>query len=93
MSKVIKKENYSIVIIPKTDIYGISLSESTQERDRKEMVEQIKRHVDNVHDVYIDCDTYEACSFCGYNWEVDETGAPLCCTKAINEYNEQKITA
>lgn len=92
MSKVTQKSNYRVVIEPVTHIYGIELRKETVDRDLKDIMEQVKRHVDNVHSVYIDYDKDEVCSHCGYSWEVDEeTKEPLCCQKAIDEFNEQKV--
>lgn len=65
-----------------------------------EIEEEIKRHVDNVGYISVEYDTEERCSHCGYRWEVSEDdndsdfpkGTPMCCQKAIDEYNEQKST-
>lgn len=90
MGRITQKSNYRVVIEPKTHIYGISLSQSTVDMDLKEIVEQVKRHVDNVHSVYIDYDKEDVCSDCGREWELDEeTGEPTCCDSAIAEHNEE----
>ena len=90
MSKITQKSNYRVVIEPVTHIYGIELSKHTVDRDLSDIVEQVKRHVDNVHSVYIDYDKEDVCSFCGREWELDEeTGEPTCCDKAIYEHNEE----
>lgn len=39
----------------------------------------------NVERVYED-----QCSFCGYKWETDEHGEPLCCSKAQEEWKQQQ---
>lgn len=28
----------------------------------------------------------DQCSFCGYTWDTDDNGCPLCCQKAIDEW-------
>ena len=28
----------------------------------------------------------EQCSYCGYEWETDDDGVPVCCQKAIDEH-------
>lgn len=34
---------------------------------------------------------YEAqCSFCGYSWETEDNGCPVCCQKAIDEWEEEQ---
>lgn len=85
MSKIIEKSKYRVVVEPKTYVHGIKLS--SIESDCKYMVDQIKRHIDNVDTVTIDYDTREVCSHCGYEWETDpENGEPICCEKAIIEF-------
>lgn len=32
----------------------------------------------------------EQCSHCGYEWETDNEGCPVCCDKAQKEWEEQK---
>lgn len=92
MSKIVKKSNPKIVVEIATHVYGIALSEETLKRDLKEAVEQIKRHVDNIRSADIEWDIEEICSHCGYGWEIDEeTKEPVCCQKAIDEFNSQKI--
>lgn len=94
MSKIIKKSNYRVVVEPKTHIYGIALSEDAVKGDCREIVDQIKRHVDDVCRVDIEFDTEAVCSHCGYGWELDEeTGAPVCCNKAVDEFNNEKLKA
>ena len=95
--KIVKKSNYRIVVEPKTHVYGIALGDDNVKSILREMEEQIKRHVDNIRHIAIECDTDTICSHCGLSWEVSEDdsdpdfpkGTPLCCDKAINEYNEK----
>lgn len=90
MSKVTTLSNFRVVVEPKTHIYGIALRESTVKKDCEEIVEQIKRHVDNVHSVSLEYDTDITCSHCGYGWEEEMDGEPLCCDKAVEEFKHQK---
>lgn len=95
--KTIKKSNFRVIIEPQRlgDLGAVVTSDEffyTEEQipelyeDRcKEMIEQIKRHVDNVGYVYIDCEKEEICSLCGYTWEQDENGIPMCCDDAVKE--------
>jgi hypothetical protein len=54
----------------------------------KDIVEQVKRHVDGIGWVGIENDEEQQCPFCNYNWEnaCDENGAPGCCQAAVDEY-------
>jgi hypothetical protein len=52
------------------------------------IIDDVKRHVDNISSMDIEYDTEEVCSFCGYAWDVDpETGEPLCCSEAQGEWS------
>lgn len=104
MSKIIEKSNFRVVVEPKGlgDYGSIRVSDSmfykTQQDREKEysrrcndIADEIKRHIDNVGYVNVEFDKEEKCSFCGYGWEVDEeTKEPLCCQKAIDEFNQTK---
>ena len=85
--KKTRRFNYRVVVEP-----AIYLNDSEQvERAICEYIkEQIKRHVDNVSNVYIRWDTLSFCEHCGRVWEEDEQGCPLCCDKAIEEWEKQK---
>lgn len=91
MTKVMKVENWRVEVeIPKP--WFVS-SKETLERAYKdageEVVNAIRRHVDNIGEVYVSCDESEVCSFCEYDWEVDEYGCPTCCHDGIVEWGKQ----
>lgn len=103
MGKVITKDNFRVIIEPKGlgDYGSVRVSDSmfhktpaerekAYERRCKEIMEQVKRHVDEVQYVHIDYDAHEHCSFCGYVWDIDEQGVPLCCDEAVLEH--EKLT-
>jgi len=54
----------------------------------KEIMAQIKRHIDDVDRIEIDCDVEEVCEFCERTWEVDKDGCPECCDAAQQEWME-----
>lgn len=94
MSKITVKTNFRVVVEPSTRYFaglGIQRDEKSvlQERDCEGIVEQIKRHVDDVKDAYVEYDTEMRCSYCGYEWE-EENGIPQCCTKAQVEAAGEK---
>jgi len=70
---------------------GLSLERQAQKTEQwvKEFHEFIRDHRSHdpatleVKRVYQD-----QCVYCGYEWEVDDTGMPLCCGKAIVEWEE-----
>jgi hypothetical protein len=98
MAKIIHKSNFRVVVEPKRlgDYGNIKISDNAlydEQRAQKEyqrrceeMVEQIKRHVDNVDRVEVDFDVEYTCSHCEQEWTTDEAGCPLCCEEAEQEY-------
>lgn len=34
----------------------------------------------------------DQCEYCLYHWEVDENGCPVCCQKAMDEWEEHEKT-
>lgn len=32
----------------------------------------------------------EQCSYCNYKWEEDEDGCPVCCDKAVKEWEKER---
>ena len=92
--KIVKKENYRVVVYPATGWSNRPLNEKEAESSCRSIMADIKRHVDDIGEISVDCDVSIVCSFCGYNWEIEpETGEPQCCTKAQNEWiNEGKKT-
>lgn len=80
------------------------LSEKTEEEKRKlfqrdadDVKAQIERYVDGINNISVVWDTDETCSYCGYNWEVNEDendkdyklGQPVCCDKAMDEWDRE----
>lgn len=95
MSKITVKENHRVVIIPEVNVYILFvkreqwLIDQEYEDTCKKIVEQAKRHVDGAKNAEYLFDTVERCSRCDSLWEVDEEdGSPLCCNKAIEEFNK-----
>ena len=46
----------------------------------------IKRHVDDVGDVWIDTDTEDQCSLCGAVWTEDKLDCNYCCDAEWHDY-------
>ena len=99
MKKIIK-ENYRVIIEPHYALYlrGEELEEDAR-RTCESIVEDIKRHVDEVGRVDIENDSREICEFCLREWDVYEkddledgivAGLPGCCNKAQEEFYAQK---
>ena len=83
MSKIIKKENYRIIVEPTGT--GINLQKY------KNIIHQINRHVDDIEDVRLKWDAIEICSFCESRWETREgEDEPLCCEEAQKEWKKTK---
>ena len=109
--KITRKINFKVVIEPRRlgDYGFVSVSDSFTGREPQriskdyeerceEIVEQVKRHVNNVGWIGIESDTEEVCSHCGNTWDVspDDSdpnypkGTPLCCNRAIEEFKANK---
>lgn len=96
MPKVTKNSNYRVIVTPHVSSLTRSLHRTpgSLERDIKnkchDLVDAIKRHVDGVDSIHIECDTEEICSHCGLSWSETEEGEPNCCAEAVKEYEESK---
>lgn len=108
--KITVKTNFKVVIEPRRlGNYGfVSVSDNftgrsseqiakDYEKRCEEIIDQVKRHVDNVGYVGIENDSSERCSHCGNDWDVlpDDSdpdwpkGTPVCCDKAIQEFKSK----
>lgn len=84
MKKTIE-ENFRVEVTP--DIWFDS--ERTPEEYYKRcnaLLHDIKRHVDGIDMISIECDTKEICEFCNGEWEEEDNGQPVCCGKAVDEW-------
>jgi hypothetical protein len=89
--KVISKNNFRVIIEPATWYKrGHEKHESDAQKTCEEIIESIKRHVDDIESIHWECETNTTCSFCGLAWEEDIDGEPLCCDKAQYEFNNKK---
>ena len=93
--KITKNENFRLVV--EIDERAYSYLRNDQDRLEKALLgecdtikSQIRRHIDGAGNMYPEWDTSITCSHCGYNWEEDENGVPVCCQEAIDEYNAPK---
>jgi len=87
--KLTSYDNFRVVIdVP--ILHRDRETEADARRKANAIVDAIKRHVDIESIPYVCCD--EVCRFCDCLWEdaVDEYGAPLCCDKALKEWQAQQ---
>lgn len=109
--KITRQSNFRVVIEPRLlGNYGwMSITDRTPtEETAKEylsrcrsIADDVRRHVDDVHSVDVECDTKEVCSHCGREWEeaTDDNdldfpkGTPLCCNAAIEEFRQAQQPA
>lgn len=97
MPKVIKNSNYRVVVTPYVSSVTRSLHRTTEslERDIKnkchDLADSIKRHVDGIDSIEIECDAEYVCGHCGLPWNETEEGEPNCCAEAVKEYEESKV--
>ena len=87
--KVKEYGNYRVTVYPDEPLYIDSKDTEEQHRMWMEacrgLIGEIKRHVD-FGSIDYDIDTTYRCSFCNWEWEEEENGQPLCCEKAISEW-------
>ena len=55
-------------------------------RRSKALAEQVDRHCDGEGKARVEFDVEHYCSHCGYGWEIDDDGLPVCCDKAQAEF-------
>ncbi len=94
MKKTIS-ENYSVKI--EADIKPYTWRDHGRERvaeaERKRcelIIEDIKRHVDNVERVELMCETKDICILCDGDYDEYEDGRPSCCVEAEDEWVKNK---
>ena len=91
--KQINRNNYRVVTeVPDWRAPGRDIDETHKAMisDCQQLEAEIKRHCDG-GDTEIKWDTEYTCSHCGYNWETEEDGLPICCDEAQKEFrNETK---
>ena len=88
MSKVTVLSNWRVEVRP--DLRYMFPTDEQCRSYCKDILEQVKRHVD-YGSASIEVDQTEECSFCGYLWEnaIDDDGKPGCCAKAVDEWETQ----
>lgn len=95
--KIKVTENFRVIVIPDEPWFlekeNLGMTDKNREKWRSacnKIVEEIKRHVDGFSDVYQDSDTKDVCSFCSLEWEENDDGGPVCCGKAVAEWERSK---
>lgn len=81
MPRKVKHENFRVVVtpdIPKRYYRDDAIADIREVC--KDVARSIRRHVDNIEDVNVECDTVEVCSYCGYKWsgETDSYNGGCC---------------
>ena len=76
-------ENWRVEVEPDS---WLSKKDEDVENLCKSIAADIRRHVDSYKSISVRCDEWDACSFCRSVWEVEPSGMPVCCSKAIAEW-------
>ena len=85
MAKKKIRKDYHVVVRPEISNYHNS---NVEQSFCLKIQEQIRRHVDGVEQCYIGYTEQTICEFCKSGWEEDENGQPLCCNRAIEEWDK-----
>ena len=93
--KIRARENFRVIVTPdepwfldKENLGMTDKNFAKWARTCEQIVEEIKRHVNGFCDVYQDSDSRDICSFCQETYEEDDDGCPVCCQKAVDEWDE-----
>jgi hypothetical protein len=86
------KKLVSVDVICNVATAGCWLSAKNEEQNIIKNVEELQREIKK------HCDYYEGstlkknyeCSFCGNTWETEDSGLPVCCQKAQEEFKTQE---
>lgn len=86
MAKKTTQDNWRVEVYPE----HTWMRNFDPKEDAEELAKQIKRHVDGIGCLRVECDTKTHCEFCECAWESDFDGpeGPYCCQAAQNEWNE-----
>ena len=100
--KITLKENYRVVVEPNRSYWNRGDLKELEEDKRntcESIVDDIKRHVDDIQSVDVEFDESEICEFCQRVWEIWEEesedggyikGEPVCCNKAMDEFRTKE---
>ena len=76
--KATKQDNFFVTVTPDVS-WRIDQSPENQAKLCRELIAEIKRHVDGFERIDYDCTTTDVCSFCGAAWEQKEDLWNGCC--------------
>jgi hypothetical protein len=91
MGKVVRNINYRVVVDPRHPAwYDFCRGDADYERHFKKtcenIVEQIKRHVDDVGFIEIKHDVVATCEYCERPWTEDDPNYNQCCGRDEEDY-------
>ena len=85
MGIIIKNENYRVIVEARKPFWLINDDKKLDQEMKsrcEDIVQQIKRHIDDVSYVGLDWDVSKQCEFCGSDWTEDsKTSNGGCCDK------------
>ncbi len=86
--KQTKRSNFRVEIVPGFWEHRLHQpdAEEYQNRETEDLVEEIKRHVPEASNARVVWHSEEVCEYCDYAWEEDDDGCPVCCNKAVAEW-------
>ena len=83
--KKIHHTDHRIIVYPNM-LYRDATDE---QRICTQIMDEIQRHVDNIGSIEIVSEKEEKCSYCGYGWDEDINGEPMCCGKAQADWAKE----
>ena len=89
--KIEEYKNYRVTVYPEEPYFLENKTPEEQHRIQmgscEQLIEEIKRHVD-FDSIDYDLDVVYKCSFCGWEWEEEDDGQPVCCEAAVAEWEQ-----
>ena len=91
MAKTIRHSNYRVE-------FPVYISWKLEDhdycvRESKLLLKEIDDHVPEAENGIVAWDTEVLCEHCGYTWEEDDDGCPVCCNKAVEEWEADNAPA
>lgn len=85
------RDNFRVEIIPNVRCYGFVVADEQEACEK--IVEQVRRHVDDVSSVRVVSDDASACEFCGRRWTEDDARYNGGCCDKDQELEDQRLAA
>ena len=84
-------EEYRVVVIPSLSRKMTRENHDINHGACRQLAKEIERYCDGWAQTYIEFSAHEKCPYCGAGWETYETGLPVCCIRAQEEWDDEQL--